>query len=175
MLKSCRFNFNSLFSWAEAVETLRVCWSIAVRQSANIELAICCTPYTSMVVVSNPWEVTPSLGLCLLLPNYRLQQILLYGIMIYNVNIYFRYFFMRAIKSSVKDKPQSSGVRKAVSYFKGVVNLAEKLNTHQANVSKWLYKDRAIPIKYAVKIEYLTNGEITARELRPDILKKPLA
>ena len=81
---------------------------------------------------------------------------------------------MRAVKNSVKDKPQNSVVRKAVNHFNGVANLAEKLKINQANVSRWLYKDRVIPIKYAVKIEYLTDGEITARELRPDIFKKPL-
>ena len=84
---------------------------------------------------------------------------------------YFK-FFMRAIKSSVKDKKRHTAVYKAVVYFDGVVKLAKALKVHYQNVTKWLYKIEPIPIKHAVQIEYLTDGEIKASELRPDVFKK---
>ena len=81
---------------------------------------------------------------------------------------------MRAIKSSVKHKKQNPTMCKAVIYFDGVIKLAEALKVHHPNVTKWLYEDQLIPIKHAIKIEYLTKGKIKAIELRPDILKHPL-
>ena len=79
---------------------------------------------------------------------------------------------MRAIKGSVKDKKQHSAMRKAVIYFGGVTNLAEELKVPHSNVSRWLYLELKIPIKHAIHIEYATNGEIKASELRPDVFKK---
>lgn len=81
---------------------------------------------------------------------------------------------MIATKSSVKDKKQHPGVRKAVIYFDGVTNLAEKLKIPHSNISRWLYLELKIPIKHAIQIEYLTNGKIKAVELRPDVFKKSL-
>ena len=81
---------------------------------------------------------------------------------------------MRGIKSSVKDKKQHPGMRKAVIYFDGVMKLAEVLKVHQPSVTKWLYELEPLPIKHAIQIEYLTKGKIKAVELRPDVFKKPL-
>ena len=81
---------------------------------------------------------------------------------------------MRAIKSSVKDKKQHPGMRKAVIYFDGVLKLSQALKKDSGNVSKWLYGEQPIPIKHAIQIEYLTKGKIKAVELRPDVFKKSL-
>jgi len=60
-------------------------------------------------------------------------------------------------------------MEKAVSFFGGVLKLSEKLNVQQSSVSKWLHSKLPVPIKHAVKIEELTNGEIKAKDLRPDL------
>ena len=49
--------------------------------------------------------------------------------------------------------------------------LAKKLNVDHSNVSKWLYEKRPIPLKYAVKIEKLTKGEIKFKDLRYDVFE----
>lgn len=66
-------------------------------------------------------------------------------------------------------KKQNNAMKKAVIFFGGTVKLSEKLNIHNAHVSKWLYGRRLIPIKHAIKIENLTKGEIKAKDLRPDV------
>ena len=78
---------------------------------------------------------------------------------------------MRAVKSSVEDKKQHPGVRKAVVYFDGVVKLSQELAVHHSSISKWLYMEQQIPIKHALHIANVTKGKIKAVELRPDIFK----
>lgn len=73
------------------------------------------------------------------------------------------------MKKTASGKKENIAIRKAISFFGGTVKLSEQLNVHHADVSKWLYEKRSIPIKYAVEIEQLTKGKIKAKELRPDI------
>lgn len=52
-------------------------------------------------------------------------------------------------------------------HFGSQAELARVLEITPMSVSHW--HKRGIPIKWAIKIERLTNGDIKAAELRPDI------
>ena len=78
-------------------------------------------------------------------------------------------FNIGSMKNTTNGKQENVAVRKAVMLFGGTVKLAEQLQTHNGNVSKWLYKKLPVPIKHALKIERLTKGQIKARDLRPDV------
>ena len=74
-----------------------------------------------------------------------------------------------SMKKINSGKEENIAMRKAITLFGGTVRLAKNLNTEDGNVSKWLYKQRKVPIKHALKIERLTKGQIKARDLRPDV------
>ena len=76
-----------------------------------------------------------------------------------------------SMKKQKNGRKKNIAMEKAVLLFGGTMSLSKKLNANDSNVSKWLYGVRAIPVKYAVEIEYLTDGQIKAAELRPDIFK----
>lgn len=78
-------------------------------------------------------------------------------------------FYATSMKKTASGKKENIAIKKAILFFGGTVALSKAVNTHHANVSKWLYERMAIPIKYAIKIETLTKGQIKARDLRPDI------
>lgn len=78
------------------------------------------------------------------------------------------------MKKRTNGRKENIAIKKAILFFGGTVNLAKQLNVHHASVSKWLYEKRSIPVKYAVQIEYLTDGEIKASDLRSDIFKDSL-
>ena len=50
--------------------------------------------------------------------------------------------------------------------------LAEALGVRQAQVSVWLNRDGRVPPQYAIPCHRLTNGEVTAHDLRPDLYPK---
>ena len=77
--------------------------------------------------------------------------------------------YMSSTKKQSNGRKANTAMKKAVLFFGGTVNLSKQLNTYHSNVSRWLYERRPIPIKHAIKIEKLTNGEIKAKELRPDV------
>jgi DNA-binding transcriptional regulator YdaS (Cro superfamily) len=76
------------------------------------------------------------------------------------------YGLMKKINS---ERKENIAMRKTISFFGGTVCLAKKLNADNADVSKWLYGRRLIPLKHAIKIEQLTKGEIKVKDLRPDV------
>ena len=78
-------------------------------------------------------------------------------------------FYVGSMKKTNSGREENIAMRKAITLFGGTVRLAKNLNTEDGNVSKWLYKQRKVPIKHALKIERLTKGQIKARDLRPDV------
>ncbi|RLA58801.1 MAG: Cro/Cl family transcriptional regulator [Epsilonproteobacteria bacterium] len=56
---------------------------------------------------------------------------------------------------------------KVVSIVGSQAKLAEKLEVGPMAVSHW--RARQVPAGYCQSIERITNGEVTARDLRPDI------
>ena len=46
--------------------------------------------------------------------------------------------------------------------------LAEKLGCSLTSLSFWRHKRRPVPILMCVKIERITRGEVTRKDLRPD-------
>lgn len=79
--------------------------------------------------------------------------------------------YMSSMKKQNNGRRTNASMKKAILFFGGTVKLSEQLKTHNANVSKWLYGRRRIPLRHAIKIEQLTKGEIKAKELRPDIFE----
>jgi len=75
------------------------------------------------------------------------------------------------MKNRNSNKRENPYIRKAVDSYGGTVELAQKLGTSPSRISEWLYETRAVPVKYAVKLEKLTIGEIKAKKLRPDIFE----
>lgn len=50
---------------------------------------------------------------------------------------------------------------------------AQKIGRPNANVSNWLLRDKKAPADACPDIEAATNGQITCRDLRPDIFRAP--
>jgi len=71
-----------------------------------------------------------------------------------------------------KNKVKNPALAKAIHIAGGVVELSKQLNVPHSSVSRWLHTKIPVPIKHAIKIETLTNGEIKAKDLRPDVFKK---
>lgn len=46
--------------------------------------------------------------------------------------------------------------------------IARKLNTKLSNFSAWTHERKKVPIRHCLKIEKLTNGAVTRKDLRPD-------
>lgn len=62
-------------------------------------------------------------------------------------------------------------LRRAVEIAGGQTALAKKIGggVKQAHVWNWLHRDKRVPAEFTIKIERATNGEVRARELRPDM------
>jgi DNA-binding transcriptional regulator YdaS (Cro superfamily) len=54
------------------------------------------------------------------------------------------------------------------TYFPTQRALARTLDVTPQAVNQW-FRDKKIPIRRAVEIERLTNGEISKKDIRPDI------
>lgn len=65
------------------------------------------------------------------------------------------------------------GVIKAVEHFGSHQKLAEALGVDRSAVSHWKMDDNIWPtLKIAMIVEKITDGEVTARELRPDLFEE---
>jgi len=60
-------------------------------------------------------------------------------------------------------------IKKAIIAVGGQANLAEALNVTQPFISLVLNEIKQVPASFCMKIEHITQGEITAIDLRPDI------
>lgn len=47
--------------------------------------------------------------------------------------------------------------------------LARRLNVSSQSIELWLHEKNAISAERAMRIEYVTKGEVTRQELRPDL------
>lgn len=65
------------------------------------------------------------------------------------------------------------GFKKAIEKYGGRVPLAKKLGVTPQAVFKW--EKTQLPAARAIQIEQLTNGQITVRELRPDLFQEQAA
>lgn len=66
-------------------------------------------------------------------------------------------------------RKQNPGIKRAVELFGSQTALAKRIGVGQGVVSYWLYDAKDVPPKRAVQIEAVTNGEVTRKELRPDL------
>lgn len=67
----------------------------------------------------------------------------------------------------------SEALKKVVKHVGTQEKLAAALGTDvvQADVSRWINKNKKVPAEYAIPCAMLTDGEVKAHELRPDIFK----
>lgn len=79
--------------------------------------------------------------------------------------------YMGSTKKQSNGKKINVAMKKAILFFGGTVALSKQLDVDNSTVSKWLYEKRPIPLKYAVKIEKLTKGEIKFKDLRYDVFE----
>lgn len=67
-------------------------------------------------------------------------------------------------------RKKNPGIAKAVELFDNNQSaLARRLGVQQSLVNYWLYSKKDVPPKRAVQIEAVTNGQVTRKELRPDL------
>lgn len=60
-----------------------------------------------------------------------------------------------------------SSLKKAIDQFGSISQFAKKLGVRRENVSAWLNRNVRISLEYALKIDQLTNGEVSWEELTP--------
>ena len=60
-------------------------------------------------------------------------------------------------------------IRKVVKIVGGQSALARKLGTRQGRISAWILRDGRVGASYALMCHYITNGEVSAHDLRPDL------
>lgn len=70
--------------------------------------------------------------------------------------------------TKANDRP----IDKAVAYFRTKVALADALNVHRSYIGK-MVKTGHVPVAQCRAIEMVTNGTVTAEQLRPDIFLPP--
>ena len=70
------------------------------------------------------------------------------------------------MKDDTKPRP---GVQRAIEIFGSQTALARRIGVGQTSVSYWLTGAKDVPPKRAVQLEAVTNGEVTRKELRPDL------
>lgn len=66
-------------------------------------------------------------------------------------------------------RKQNPAVKRAVEIFGSQTALAQRLGVGQNVISYWLNEAKQVPPKRAVQLEAVTNGEVTRKELRPDL------
>lgn len=54
---------------------------------------------------------------------------------------------------------------KAIQQFDSMQQFSEKLGVPRENVSAWLHKNVQIPLRYALRIEGLTQGKVSWKTL----------
>lgn len=60
-------------------------------------------------------------------------------------------------------------ILRAVELLENQAAIARLCNVSPQAVSQWVAKTRPIPLKHAKAIEHATEGQVTARQLRPDL------
>lgn len=83
-----------------------------------------------------------------------------------------KFLFAGSMKKQKNGKKTNIAMKKTILLFGRAKALAKQLEVDQSTVSKWLYEKRPIPLKYAVKIEKLTKGEIKFKDLRYDVFEE---
>jgi DNA-binding transcriptional regulator YdaS (Cro superfamily) len=58
-------------------------------------------------------------------------------------------------------------LEKAIEHQDGTANMAEKLGVSRQAINQW--KTRGIPAERAVQIEKLLEGQVSRKQLRPDL------
>lgn len=64
-------------------------------------------------------------------------------------------------------------VTKLIEHFGGPSAISKMLNIRSQSVITWK-KNNKVPLKRAIQIEQLTDGEILARDIRPDVFEAQL-
>jgi DNA-binding transcriptional regulator YdaS (Cro superfamily) len=69
---------------------------------------------------------------------------------------------------------ENDGLKRAIELLGSQSGLARALAdrgipVRQAQISNWLHRDKFVPAQACPHIECLTNGQVTCRELRPDV------
>ena len=63
----------------------------------------------------------------------------------------------------------TKALQKAINIAGSQTKLAKKLKVTQTAVSHWLTRNKRIPAERAVAVEKATGGQVTRRDLRPDL------
>lgn len=66
-------------------------------------------------------------------------------------------------------------VVKAAEIAGGASALANKLGVKPPTVHQWINGDRPVPAHRCPDIEAITGGEVTAKQLRPDVYRTAVA
>jgi DNA-binding transcriptional regulator YdaS (Cro superfamily) len=69
----------------------------------------------------------------------------------------------------MEPRKQNPGIKRAIEMFGTQTALARRIGVGQNVISYWLYEAKDVPPKRAVQIEAVTNGEVSRKELRPDL------
>lgn len=68
---------------------------------------------------------------------------------------------------------QIKHISRAIKLAGGQSQLSKALKLRsQSTVSQWVTKRRPLPAKHCLKIEFITGGQVTRYQLRPDIFGK---
>ncbi|MGY6771858.1 YdaS family helix-turn-helix protein [Gallibacterium sp. ZY190522] len=63
----------------------------------------------------------------------------------------------------------NQGVQQSISICGSQAKLASHIGVSQNAISIWLNNGNKMDVKYIPRIIQATNGEVTARDLRPDV------
>ena len=64
---------------------------------------------------------------------------------------------------------EHEAIRQVVEIAGGQSALARKLGTTQSHVSRWVNLDCRVSAPYALKCHFITQGKVSAHDLRPDL------
>lgn len=73
----------------------------------------------------------------------------------------------QAVEMTIPD--HKNALFKAVELMGGQTKAAKTLNTSQARIWNWLWRDSAVPAEFVLAIEREVDFQITKSDLRPDI------
>lgn len=66
-------------------------------------------------------------------------------------------------------RKKNPAVARAIEKFGTQTELARRIGVGQNVISYWLWEAKQVPPKRAVQLEAVTGGEVTRKELRPDL------
>ena len=64
---------------------------------------------------------------------------------------------------------KNKALLKVIKKVGSMADLAHILGCNKANVSRWANGIHDVPVKYVKKIALLSEGEVTRKDLRPDV------